>query len=101
MTKKLLNRRQWLRPAKSWGPESSIHTTVSIDKYNDAYSLSGTINLRDCSQSIGFDFEADTLRQANHHIAMLDKLINEISRVQQSYQDGIDFCEDFGWNKGL
>ena len=98
MSKKLLNRRQWLRPLSSWGPESTIICRVTIDTYDGEYCLSGRLSFRDCTTTVTFDFDADDRRHAMKHIVMIEKVIDELVLLRDTYVDGTNICIDKGWS---
>ena len=98
-SKKLLNRRQWLRPARSWGPESTIHTSVDLDVYTHtkkdktevtSHRIEGLLVLRDCSNRVSFDFESGNLKQARAQMEMLNTLQREITTLRDTYLGAID-----------
>lgn len=98
-SKRLLNRRQWLRPKQSWGPHSSVHTNVDLNEYSGERNLEGGISVTDCSRAINLDLNAETDRQHNLQLVMLDKLINELELVREAWIQGLDEIHTTGgWN---
>ena len=102
MKNRLLNRRQWLRPKSSWGPNSSIHTDVSYHEYKTKTkinrSLDANIGLRDCSNYISFDYDASSERHYALQLRMMDKLIGEMVLVREAFVQGrAQITEQGGW----
>ena len=83
--KKILNRRQWLRPLSSWGPSSTIITNVSRCRYSGDAELDGSIALTDCNNGVSFDLSADNDRKHELQLAMLVKFIAELSLVRDAW----------------
>lgn len=103
MNKKLLNRRVWLRPASSWGPESSIHSHVTVDSHKytpkdrperTSTSIDGSFSIRDCSHTISLDLYADKKKNSLKHLAALDKLVEEILLVREAYTKAMQLAEE-------
>lgn len=98
--KKFVQRRIWLRPASSWGPNSSCTTTVNFESYTDAWrknkkvmtsrGLDGTLTLTDCSNTVGYSFDADNGKQYKRHLAMMNKLVNEITNLRDGWVEAHD-----------
>ena len=86
--KKILNRRQWLRPASNWGPHSSIHTTVRVETYDKISTIQGEIGIRDCSNFVSLDIYASNDKHYTKQLAAIDKLINELDRFRTAFKEG-------------
>lgn len=93
-TKKLLTRRVWLRPVRSWGPQSSFHSKVDVtlNQYEtkkklprQEQSLAAEIGFRDCGNYISFDFDAETEHQYELQLKAMDKLLSEITLVRDAW----------------
>jgi len=107
---KILRRRQWLRPVSSWGPQSSLHTSVTLEDSNDwcpgpgkkkrHRSIYGNLGFRDCSDYISFDFNASNEGQWKKNLAVLDKLANEIELMRMAWLEAKRQVDQLGGWKG-
>ena len=104
--KRRLNRRQWLRPNNSWGPDTSIRTSLEVgtNKYDKASSsqahIDGELVLRDCTHSISLCLWADKRKHAVAHLRMLDKLAAEVVLLRNEWaaaMEDIDQSSTLEW----
>lgn len=101
--KRILVRRQWLRPAKSWGPQSSVHSTIEQEQYSRSggkyYNhINGSFGLRDCSDYVSLDFNASNEKEYHYHLKAIDKLLHEIQLVRKGWIKAHDqVMERGGW----
>lgn len=97
-----LKRRQWLRPASSWGPTSSVHSSIALGTWQMPNAtkrrLDGSLTLTDCSDHVRFDFDADNDKHYKAHLRMMDKLLLEVMEVRAAWVKAHDeVIERGGW----
>ena len=106
-SKKILARRQWLRPVSSWGPNSSCCSTVELESYQThnhntgvkgphKRRLEGTLDLSDCAHSVGYSFSASKDKHYKQQLAMMDKLIDELCLLKEAWVEGYGLVQERG-----
>jgi hypothetical protein len=87
----LLRHRRWLRPNSSWGPQTSIHSQVTLEDYTDeethrqSRSLYGDFGLRDCGEYVSVDLNASTEKHYKQHLKALTVLLDEVQAVTTAW----------------
>lgn len=68
------NKRGWLRPARSTGPESTWHWDVEYHENGTEQYMSGGFHIRDCSSSVGLDCYGSKKAHLTKHIKAVNTL---------------------------
>ena len=87
--KKIVSR-GWLRPANSSGPMSSFqwdveNTSFTRDSGKRSPSIDAAFTLRDCDEQVSFSFYASKPRHVYKNLLVIDKLINELTKLRVAY----------------
>lgn len=103
MKKRLLRRRQWLRPNKGWGTQSTIHTDCEVfdnswvtKRKTIQYSIEASLHLRDCSNHISFSFEADNDKHWYAQLRAMEKLKKELELLIEAWGDAASIVSTSG-----